>query len=176
MGFSPTSGLMMGTRCGDVDPVMLLHLLRHYRMNPSKVARLVSLRSGLLGTSGISQDVRVLLSREKTDGRAREALDLFCHTARKYLGGLCAVLGGIDTLVFMGGIGEHAAVIRERICADLEGLGIVLDRSRNRRNVAIISADKARVVVLVMRSNENVMIARHVFRLLGNTLLQADGI
>lgn len=166
MGFSPTSGLMMGTRCGDLDPMLLLHLILRCRMRPSAVARLVGLRSGLLGVSGISQDVRILLSRMKADRRAQEALDLFCHTARKYLGALCAVLGGVDTLVFTGGIGEHVAVIRQRLCAGLENLGIVLDGSRNRRSADVISADGAGAIVRVMHSDENKAIARHVLQLL----------
>jgi len=166
MGFTPTGGLMMGTRCGDLDPGVLLYLLQVRGMRPQQVNDLVNQEAGLLGVSGVSSDMRDLLAREATDPRTADAVALFCYQARKYLGAMSAVLGGLETLVFTGGIGEHAAPVRARICAGMEFAGIGLDPDLNRRHAAVISRDGARVMVRVMRTDEDLMIARHTLRLL----------
>lgn len=166
MGFSPTGGLVMGTRTGDLDPSVPLYLVRSRRMSPADVASLVNKEAGMLGVSGTSGDMRNLLEREPTDARAAEAVALFCYTAKKYLGALVAALGGLDSLVFTGGIGEHAALARERICAGLEFLGIALDPARNAAHAPIISRDDAGVVVRVIPTDEDLIIARHTYRLI----------
>ena len=165
MGFTPTGGLMMGTRSGDLDPGVLLYMLQTEGISPDTVNDLVNKGAGLLGVSGTSADMRDLLEREATDPHAAEAVALFCYTARKYLGALAVALGGLDTLVFTAGIGEHAAPIRERICADLDFLGVRLDPARNQANAPVISAEGSRVVVRVMQTNEDLVIARHTYRL-----------
>jgi acetate kinase len=161
MGFSPTGGLMMGTRSGDLDPGVLIHLAETRRLGPAELSELVNRRSGLLGVSGRGSDMRELLAAEATDPLAAEAVRLFCYQARKHLGALTTVLGGLDTLVFTGGIGEHAAPVRERICAGLEFLGIILDATKNERNAPVISTDEGPVTVRVIPTDEDVMIARH---------------
>jgi acetate kinase len=166
MGFSPTGGLVMGTRSGDLDPGVLLYLLQAQGMDAAALNQMVNHHAGLLGVSETSADMRDLLSREATDPRAAEAVALFCYQARKFLGALAAALGGVETVIFTGGIGEHAAPIRSRICAGLEFLGIALDPQRNDSHAPIISADGGRVVVRVMKTNEDLMIARHTYRLL----------
>jgi acetate kinase len=161
MGFSPTGGLMMGTRSGDLDPGVLIHLAETRRLGPAELSELVNRRSGLLGVSGRGSDMRELLAAEATDPLAAEAVQLFCYQARKHLGALTTVLGGLDTLVFTGGIGEHAAPVRERICTRLEFLGIILDATKNERNAPVISTDEGPVTVRVISTDEDVMIARH---------------
>jgi acetate kinase len=165
MGFTPTGGLVMGTRTGDLDPGVLLHMLLSTGMAPAEVSELVNREAGLLGVSGKSADMRDLLSREEHEPRAAEAISLFCYQAKKFLGALAAVLGGLDTLVFTGGIGAHAAPVRWRICEGLEFLGIRLVPRRNAAHAPIISCDDNPVTVRVMRTNEDLMIARHTRRL-----------
>src|SRR5215217_6936209 len=131
MGFTPTGGLVMGTRSGDLDPGVPLFLLEERGMSPTEVSDLLNKQAGLLGVSGTSADMRDLLEREPEDGRAAEAVALFCYQAKKFLGALAAALGGLDALVFTGGIGEHSAPVRERICEGLGFLGIRLDADRN---------------------------------------------
>ncbi|MBM2811045.1 MAG: acetate kinase, partial [Chloroflexi bacterium] len=167
MGFTPTGGLMMSTRSGDLDPGVLLYLLEFQRMSPVAINTLVNQQAGLLGVSEISGDMRDLLERESADPRAAEAIELFCYQAKKFLGALAAVLGGLDTLVFTGGIGEHAAPVRQSICAGLEFLGIDLDLDRNAAHAPVISHDGSRAVVRVMETDEDLMIARHTHRLIG---------
>jgi acetate kinase len=161
MGFTPTGGLVMGTRTGDLDPGVLLYLLQARGMSPEALNRLVNLQAGMLGVSGSSGDVQDLLSREAHDQRAAEAIELFCYQARKFLGALFAVLGGLDTLVFTAGIGENAASIRQRICDGLEFLGVHLDPPRNAAHAPIISADASPVTVRVMKTDEDRIIAQH---------------
>jgi acetate kinase len=158
---------MMGTRPGDLDPGLMLFLLETRGLSAQQVNRLVNQESGLLGVSETTSDMRRLLEQETVDDRARDAVDLFCYQARKSLGALVAVLGGLETLVFTGGIGEHAASVRGRICADLEFLGIALDPSRNANNEPVISDDGSRVSVRVMPTREDLVIARHTYRLFG---------
>ena len=169
MGFTPASGLMMGTRCGDVDPEVMLYLIEARKMTPQGVNTLINRQSGLLGVSGTSDDVRDLLDRESTDAHAAQALELFCYRAKKYLGAYVAALGGLDILVFTGGIGTHASAIRQRICAGLEYLGIALDSARNRDNAPVISGASStpdnRVKVRVLRTDEELIIARHAVTL-----------
>ncbi|MDP2137412.1 MAG: acetate/propionate family kinase [Candidatus Didemnitutus sp.] len=167
MGFTPAAGLVMGTRSGDLDPGLLSFLSRRERMTPAQFERMVNRESGLLGVSGTSSDVRDLVARESRDGRAAEAIALFCYQAKKWIGAYAAALGGVDTLVFAGGIGENAPLIRARICAELGFLGLQLDRRRNAKNAPLISADRrGRVKVRVIRTDEELMIARSVCRAL----------
>jgi acetate kinase len=166
MGFTPTGGIMMGTRSGDLDPGVLVHLLQGQGTTPSDLGRLVNHEAGLLGVSGLSEDMRDLLRQESSDPRVADAVALFCYLAQKSVGSLVAALGGLDTLIFTAGIGERAAPVRARICRGLEFLGIDLDAGRNARHAPIISRDGSRVVVRVMQTDEGLMIARHVRDLL----------
>jgi len=145
---------------------VLVHLLRSRRMEVDALDTLVNEESGLLGVSGTTSDMRDLLAREGEDRRAAEAVDLFCYTAKKHLGALVAALGGLDTLVFTGGIGEHAAPVRERICEGLGFLGVALDADRNATNEGVVSGEGSRVTVRVMPTDENMMVARHTRRLI----------
>ncbi len=166
MGFTPASGLMMGSRSGDVDPGLVSYLARTEHMSATQFQDMVNHASGLLGVSETSSDLRDLLLREADDVRAAEAVALFCYQARKWTGAYAAALGGLDTLVFAGGIGENSAVVRQRICTGLGFLGIELSDDRNARNEPLISTDAGRVRVRVIRTDEELMIARSVARLL----------
>jgi acetate kinase len=166
MGFTPASGLMMGTRCGDLDPGLFSFLNRREHLTPAKFDRMIHHESGLLGVSGTSSDLRDLLARAATDSRAADAVALFCYQAKKWIGAFAAVLGGVDTLVFAGGIGENAPVIRARICADLGFLGVRLDLRRNATNAAVISRPRGSVTVRVIRTDEELMIVRATCRTL----------
>jgi len=165
MGFTPAAGVPMGTRSGDLDPGLVWYLARAERMTPEAFQHMVNHESGLLGVSETSSDLRDLLARETQDARASEAVALFCYQVKKCIGGFAAALGGLDTLVFSGGIGENAPVIRARICADLEFLGIRLDGPKNECNALVISADAAGVKVYVIGTDEEIMIAKAVGRL-----------
>ncbi len=167
MGFTPASGVPMGTRSGDIDPGLVGYLARTEGMNAAQFTELVNARSGLLGVSETSADMRELLLREAKDPRAADAVALFCYQIKKWIGAFTAALGGLDTLVFAGGIGEKSPVVRTRICAELGFLGIDLDDSQNEQNAYLISSDAARVKVRVMRTNEELVIARSVCRILG---------
>ena len=169
MGFTPLEGLVMATRSGDVDPGVLLYLFGHKKMSAKEMNALVNKESGLLGVSGTSGDMKVLLDNIHQDARAGDALDLFCYRAKKYIGAYAAVLGGLDVLVFAGGIGEHAPVVRHRICDGLDFLGIHLDVPCNEADAALISASESRVRVRVIKTNEDLMIVRHVLSALGWT-------
>jgi acetate kinase len=166
MGFTPAAGLVMSTRTGDLDPGLAYFLARTERMSAARFQQLVNHESGLLGVSATSSDVRDLLARERRDPRAAEALALFCYSAKKGIGAYAAALGGVDTLVFAGGIGENDARIRERICTGLEFLGLKLDRKLNAKHAACISTRTSRVTVRVIHTNEELMIARSVTRVL----------
>jgi acetate kinase len=166
MGFTPTGGLMMSTRSGDLDPGVMLYLLREKRLSLSAVNDLVNRSAGLLGVSGISPDLRDLFAQSAKNPYAADAIDLFCHEAKKFLGTLAAALGGLDTLIFSAGIGENMPAIRRRICEHLEFLGIRLDSARNERNAAIISRASGPVTVRVLKTNEELMIARHTRHLI----------
>jgi acetate kinase len=167
MGFTPTAGLPMSTRSGDLDPGLVNYLACTEQMSAAKFQQMVNHESGLLGVSEISSDLRDLLVQEAGDVRAAEAVALFCYQAKKWIGAFAAALGGLDTLVFAGGIGENAPLIRERICAGLDFLGIALDPTRNTQNAPLISPDTDGVKVRVIRTDEELMIARSVCRVLG---------
>ena len=164
MGFSTLGGLLMGTRCGDMDPGVLLYLLNENVADLAGAQTLLYERSGLLGVSGVSSHMRDLLEQQRLP-EVREAIDLFCYTARKHLAALTAVLGGLDRLVFTGGIGENSPEIRERICANLSYLGIDLDPGRNQRQDRTFSSPDSPVVVNVIPTAEELIIARHTYRL-----------
>jgi acetate kinase len=167
MGFTPAAGLVMSTRAGDLDPGLMGYLAQADGMDGARFQTLVNQESGLLGVSETSSDLRDLLERESADVRASEAVALFCYQARKWIGSFSAALGGLDTLVFAGGIGENAALIRSRTCDGLEFLGIDLDEARNQANAGVISADTARVAVRVIRTDEESVIAKLTLRVLG---------
>jgi acetate kinase len=160
MAFTPTAGLVMGTRSGDLDPGLVWFLAQGEGMSAEQFHKMVNHDAGLLGVSEISSDVRDLLARRATDQRAADALDVFCYQAKKTLGAYAAALGGLDTLVFSGGIGENSSAIRAQICAGLEFLGITVDPEHNIANARVISADAARVKVRVIATDEEIMIAK----------------
>ncbi len=164
MGFTALDGLMMGTRCGNLDPGVLLYLLDQHKMNSQQLTRLLYQQSGLLGVSGISRDMRELLDSPQPE--AKEAVDLFCYRIGRELGSLAATIGGIDALVFTGGIGEHAAPVRAQVCAGAAWLGVEMDSPANSAAATVISAASSRVAVLVLPTNEEWMIARHTARLI----------
>jgi acetate kinase len=164
MSFTALDGLMMGTRCGAIDPGVLLYLIEHHGMTGDSLQRLLYEQSGLLGFSGISSDMRELLS--SSDSRAAEALDLFVYRINRELGSLAAALGGLDALLFTGGIGENAASIRARICRDANWLGLELDEGANASGGPCISRAGSRVSAWVIPTNEELMIALHTRRLL----------
>ena len=171
MGFTPGGGLMMGTRAGDLDPGVLIHLMTKRQMTPEALNVLVNKKSGLMGVSGTSADMRDLLAREATDPNAADAVALFCYQAKKYLGAMAAVLGGLDTLVFTGGIGEHAAPVRLRICDGLGYLGVQVDAARNDASAPVISADNSSVAVRVIKTDEESIIAQSVYRIMNPDIL-----
>lgn len=169
MGFTPAAGLVMSTRAGDLDPGLSYYLMKDGQLSVEQFQHMVNHESGLLGVSGLSSDMRDLLAHETSNARAAQAIELFCYQAKKWLGAFAAVLGGLDTLVFAGGIGENSAPVRARICAELGFLGINLDVTRNADHAGIISTDNSAVTVRVIHTNEELMIARSVCRLLGFT-------
>ncbi|MBX6314099.1 MAG: acetate/propionate family kinase, partial [Isosphaeraceae bacterium] len=175
MALTPTAGLVMGTRSGDLDPGLVAFLARAEGMTIEQFQRMVNQESGLLGVSETTADVRDLLTREAHDVRAAEALALFCYQARKWIGALAAALGGLDTLVFAGGIGENAPAIRARICDGLGFLGLELDQARNEVGASLISTEAARVRVRVIRTDEEITIARAVLDLLGGPTARPAG-
>lgn len=166
MGFTPAAGIPMSTRCGDLDPGVLLYLLQNASVDMQGFERIVNQESGLLGISETSGDLRDLLEREKADERAAEAVALFCYSIRKQIGAYAAALGGLDMLVFTGGIGENAPEIRSRICEGLGFLGIELDPARNTSATPVISMAGARVEVRVIAADEESVIASAVTEIL----------
>jgi acetate kinase len=167
MSFTPTAGLPMSTRSGDLDPGLLWYLSRTEKMSAKQFNEMVNFHSGLLGISESSSDMRDLLEHETQDVRAAEAVALFCYQVRKWIGAFAAALGGLDTLVFAGGIGENAPAIRARICDGLGFLGIELDDTRNAANERAISSTASRVAVHMIRTDEELMIAKTVCQFLG---------
>lgn len=167
MSFTPASGMPMATRSGDLDPGLQSYLARTEDMTSEQFQHMVDHESGLLGISERSSDMRELLAHAATDARANEAVALFCYQAKKWIGAFAAALGGLDTLVFAGGIGEHAPAVRAKTCHGLEFLGLELDALRNASNEAVISAAGSRVTVRVIRTDEERMIAEAVGRVLG---------
>ena len=159
MGFTPAGGIMMSTRSGDLDPGVAWYLMQK-GMNAKDFNNLINHQSGLLGISGISSDMQDLLQHGKENKNAALAIDIFCYQVKKYIGGYAAVLGGLDTLVFSGGIGEHSPEVRSKICDNLEFLGIELDEIKNMNNEAVISTETSKVKVYVIKTNEEEMIAK----------------
>src|SRR5271170_8101570 len=166
MGFTPTAGLVMSSRSGDLDPGLVSYLARTEQMSAAQFQKMVNHESGLLGVAETSSDMRDLLERETQDVRAAEAVALFCYQAKKWIGAFAAALGGLDTLVFTGGVGENSPPIRGRVCDALEFLGIELDRERNAKSAPLISSEADRVKVRVIRTDEELMIARSASRVL----------
>ncbi len=166
MGFTPTGGFMMGTRSGDLDPGILLYLMNEKGYDSRRLERLVNHEAGLLGVSGQSQDMKTLLEKRGSDPNAAQAVEMFCYQIRKHIGALAAVLGGLDTLVFTGGIGERAAPVRCDVCRGLEFLGVYLDPQRNELHADTISTSESPCNVRVMPTNEDLMIARHTRKLI----------
>ena len=175
MGFTPAAGLVMSTRSGDLDPGLVSFMARREQMTPSQFDRMVNHESGLLGVSETSSDLRDLLAHEADDVRAAEAVALFCYQAKKWIGSFAAALGGLDTLVFAGGIGENASLVRARICDGLGFLGIELNNARNAKNAGVSSTDASRVAVRLIRTDEEQMIARSVCRALGLGMASGKG-
>ena len=169
MGFSPNSGLIMSTRSGDLDPGLVWYLAHTEKMSAKQFNAMVNSQSGLLGVSGTSSDMRDLLESETRDVRAAEAVALFCYQVKKWIGAFAAALGGLDTLVFAGGVGENAPVIRARICDGLGFLDIEIDEKRNAANDGVVSAAAGRVAVRVIHTDEALMIAKTVCRVIGLT-------
>ena len=164
MGFTPTGGILMGTRSGDLDPGVVTMIMKADRFSPKQLDQLVNHESGLLGISETSSDVRDLIERQRSDIRAREAIDLFCYRVKKWIGSFAASLGGVDTLIFSGGIGENSSEVRARICSGLDFLGIGLDPKLNKNGAPIISQKKSGTVVRVIRTDEEVYIADLVLK------------
>jgi acetate kinase len=169
MGFSPTGGFMMGTRSGDIDPGVLLYLMNEKKYDPGKIEHLVDHEAGLLGVSEISPDMKTLLDMRENEPRAAQAVEMFCYHLRKHIGALAAVLEGIDTLVFTGGIGEKAAPVRQSVCEGLTHLGIRLDAGLNNVHASVITTNSSPCVVRVIPTNEDLIIARHTRNLLEGT-------
>ncbi len=166
MGFTAVDGLMMGTRSGSLDPGVILYLMNHRGMDARAIEKLIYEQSGLLGVSGISSDMRTLLA--STESRARLAIDLYVYRIRRELGSLAAALQGLEAIVFTAGIGEHAALIRERVCRDADWLGVELDPAANRAGGPRISTPQSRVQAWVIPADEEWMIARHTHQLLAS--------
>jgi acetate kinase len=167
MSLTPAAGLPMSSRSGDIDPGLSWYLARSEQMTAKQFQHMVNHESGLLGISEISADMQDLLTHETKDVRAAEAVAIFCYQAKKWIGAYAAALGGLETLVFAGGIGENAPPVRARICEGLGFLGIKIDGARNAANAGIISTNSSRVTVRMIRTNEELMIARSVFRVFG---------
>jgi len=166
MGFTPTGGFMMGTRSGDLDPGILIYLARQKNYDGSRLEQLVNHQSGLLAVSQISSDMKMLLEARTSNSDAALAVEMFCYQARKCVGALAAALSGLDLLVFTAGIGERAAPVRREICRGLEYLGIQLDDRLNDTHCDVISSPGSRCVVRVIPANEDLMIARHTYRVI----------
>jgi acetate kinase len=167
MGFTPTAGIPMSTRSGDLDPGLVWYLARTEKLSAKQFNEMVNFESGLLGISETSSDMRDLLARENQDVRAAEAVAVFCYQLRKWIGAFAAALGGVETLVFAGGIGENAPIVRSRSCDGLGFLGIEIEEKRNAANAGVISPDTGKVSVRVIRTDEEWMIASTVCRVLG---------
>jgi len=170
MALTPTAGIPMSTRSGDLDPGLVWYLARTEKVSAKQFNEMVNFQSGLLGVSETSPDMHDLLEHEAQDERAAEAVALFCYQVKKWIGAFAAALGGLDTLVFAGGIGEKAPLVRARICDGLEFLGIELEEKRNAANEGVISAAASRVAVRVIHTDEEWMIANTVCRVLGLTI------
>jgi len=174
MSFTPTAGVPMSTRTGDLDPGLVWYLARTEKMSTKNFNDMVNFQSGLLGISETSSDMRDLLKHETQDVRAAEAVAMFCYQVKKWIGAFAAALGGIETLVFAGGVGENAPAVRARICDGLEFLGIKLEEKHNAANEGVISAASSRVVIRVIRTNEEQIIAKTVCQVLGVAITRSS--
>lgn len=166
MSFTPLDGLVMGTRCGAIDPSVLLYLMNQQGMDSRTVERILTHESGLLGVSGISSDMRTLLDREAADPHAAEAIEMFVHRISREVGSLAAALGGLDAIVFTGGIGEHAPTIRARVCRTAKWMGLDFDDASNQQGGPRISVTNSTIAAWVIPTNEELMIAQHTQQLL----------
>ena len=169
MGFTPAGGLMMGSRPGDLDPGVAWYMMKSGNLTYKQFNNLINHESGLLGISETTYDMQDLLSKEPDDVRAAEAVALFCYLAKKWIGAYTAVLGGLDTLVFAGGIGENCPVIRSRICEGLGFLGIGIEEKQNKVNAPVISTNKGQAVVRVIHTDEEWMIAKTVSQIINHS-------
>jgi acetate kinase len=169
MGFTPAAGLPMGSRTGDLDPGVAWYMLQSEKLTPQQFNHIVNHESGLLGISGTSADMRDLMKRQASEVPAAEAVELFCYQTRKWIGAFAASLGGLETLVFSGGIGENAPEVRARVCDGLQFLGIELDPASNATGAPVISARSGRTTVRVIPTDEERMIARCVRSLQGKS-------
>jgi acetate kinase len=165
MGFTPAGGFMMGTRCGDLDPGVLVYLLKEHGYDSAGIEDLVNRKAGLLGVSGTSPDMKTLLAKRDKEPHADQAVQMFCYQIQKYIGAFVAVLGGLDDLVFTGGIGEKAAPVRREICERLGYFGIELSQEENEMNSRVISVPTSACTVHVIPTREDLVIARHTRRL-----------
>ena len=169
MGFTPAGGLVISTRAGDLDPGVAVYLLREKGYDADQLEQLVDRGAGLTALSGGTSDMQTLVTqRERGEPRAALAIDAFCYHARKHVGSLAAVLGGMDTLVFTGGVGEHAAVVRAEICLGLEHLGVELDEGKNAAHAEVISTSSSACVVRVVPTDEDLVIARYTAALVAS--------
>jgi len=169
MGMTPLEGLVMGTRCGDLDPAIVNFIARKENLSASEVDTLLNMRSGLLGISGLTNDMRELQSKEHDDHRARLAIEIFCYRARKYIGSYLACMGGADAVVFTGGIGENSPEIRALICEGMEWAGLKLDPSRNQKTVARegkICSEDSTLFAYAIPTDEELLIARDTVRVI----------
>jgi acetate kinase len=176
MGFTPSGGLMMGTRSGDLDPGVLIYLLSKEGYSAAQLEEAVNQRAGLLGVSGISSDMKELLDLRASQPAAARAVELFCYQLRKYIGAMAAALGGLETLVFTGGIGERGALIRKEVCEELRYLGVALDAKKNANNAPLISVPGSPCTVRVIPTQEDLMIARHTYSLVFSHLTRREGL
>ena len=167
MGLTPCGGLMMGTRSGDLDPGVIVHLMRTQRMGAADVEALVNHQSGLLGISSVRADMRALHDAAPANPNAQLAIDMFCYRAAKEIGAMATALGGVDQIVFTGGIGEHDHRVRAQVCKQLAGIGVVLDAARNRQAMGVVSRQSSDCTVQVLPSQEDLQIARHTLALCG---------
>lgn len=170
MGFTPASGLIMSTRTGDLDPGVAWYLMQVEKLTPEKFNHFINHESGLLGISGTSSDMKELIKNKNKDARAEEAFELFCYQVKKNIGAYAAVLGGLEILVFSGGIGEHSSEVRQQICTGLNFLGIELDEIKNKNNEPVISTESSKVTVRIIKTNEELMIAQLVGDVLNQTV------
>jgi acetate kinase len=166
MGFTPAGGLTMGTRPGDLDPGVAWYMMKSENLTPKEFNKIINHDSGLLGISETSSDMQDLLAKENEDVRAAEAVELFCYQVKKWIGSFAAALGGLDTLVFAGGIGENCPIIRSRICQGLGFLGIEIEEKRNKVNAPIVSTENGKTAVRVIQTDEELMIAKTVSQIL----------
>ncbi len=173
MGFTPLEGLLMGTRSGDLDPSLILYIMGKEGLSLNEAGTLLNKHSGLIGISGESSDMREILSAIKENKRAKQAFDLFCYRIKKYLGSYAAAMGGLDALVFTGGIGENASEVRKEVCTDLKFLGIEMDEEKNMNNENIISSASSRTAVLRIPTNEELVIALDTERIVSEKMVNA---